>query len=207
METKTVYRYDEQGYLVGSLTLDDSDRAPVTKQFNIPANCTEVAPLTAKDGFKIKWTGSAWEYEEIPVEPEPEVKEPTLEELKTQKLAELNGVTQRKITGGFDSRADDCLVRYDSDIDTQSTMQGIGVNSDSVDSVYPEGVPVRGYDYYPNGELAPSKLIHYLTGNEVKKWCADLSLHIGMCKQWGWQKQADIKNCESKEALDKIILE
>lgn len=42
----------------------------------LPGNCTYVEPPEAKEGYEIKWTGEAWEYEEIPVEPEPETPQP-----------------------------------------------------------------------------------------------------------------------------------
>ena len=38
----------------------------------LPADCTWAEPLNEKEGYKIKWNGEAWEYEEIPVPPEPE---------------------------------------------------------------------------------------------------------------------------------------
>ena len=86
METKTVYKYDWDGYYIGILILDDTDKSP-SGRYNIPAKCTETEPPADKEGYKRKYNGTAWEYEEIPKEPEPP--EPTLDELKTVKLAEL----------------------------------------------------------------------------------------------------------------------
>lgn len=79
-ETKTVYIYDSSGLLIGAHTLDYTDRSPISGRWQIPGNMTETAPLAAKDGYTINWTGTAWEYVEIPkvVEPEiPKVVEPT----------------------------------------------------------------------------------------------------------------------------------
>ena len=128
--------------------------------------------------------------------------EETLEELKTKKLRKLSSLTAAKITGGFTSSATGQEVKYDSDMDTQVTMQGIEVNAEQIDTVYPTGVPVRGYV----GD-SDAKTIQYVSGEQVKQWLADLSMHIGTCKQWGWEKQAEINACGTIEELEKIILE
>lgn len=67
---KIVYLYDDKNYLKKRLILDKSDISP-SGYWNIPNQCTAVTSLKEKDGFKIKWNGSEWEYEEIPKEPEP----------------------------------------------------------------------------------------------------------------------------------------
>lgn len=130
--------------------------------------------------------------------------EPTLEELKAIKLSEVDAWTERKITGGFTSECSGELVRYDSDKDTQLTMQGIAlnVNTDRFAVEYPTGCPVRGY-----ADRSAVKTIFYLTPEQVFEWCADLSTHIGTCKQAGWNKQAEVNAAQSKEELDAIILD
>ena len=94
METKTVYRYDLQGFYAGPLVLDDSDRGPVTKEWQIPRNCALFAPegLVPDEHHLIHWNkgDGAWELVENPnnpvpppepkPEPEPPYHEPTLEE-------------------------------------------------------------------------------------------------------------------------------
>ena len=94
METKNVYRYDDKNYFEHKVILDDTDRSPVSGNWQIPAYCTEVEPPAEKEGFKIKWNGSAWEYEEEEKEPEPP--KPTFEELKQQKIQELKWERDRK---------------------------------------------------------------------------------------------------------------
>lgn len=125
---------------------------------------------------------------------------PALDELKQAKLAEVDTWTANKITGGFISNG----VRYDSDMDTQTTMQGIAlnVNSERFTTDYPNGIPVRGYD-----EGATEKTIHYLTAEEVLMFCADLSEHIGRCKLDGWTMQQAVHEATTKEELDSIILD
>lgn len=134
----------------------------------------------------------------------PPNEEYTFDELKTQKLELVDAWTERKITGGFTSECSGELVRYDSDKDTQLTMQGIAlnVNTDRFAVEYPTGCPVRGY-----ADGSTDKTIFYLTPEQVLEWCADLSTHIGTCKQAGWNKQAEVNAAQSKEELDAIILD
>ena len=134
----------------------------------------------------------------------PEEPEPTLEELKAIKLSEVDAWTESKITGGFISECTGEIVRYDSDKDTQLTMQGIALNvsTERFKNEYPDGCPVRGYK---EGETI--KTIRYLNASQVYTWCADLSSHVGACKQQGWSKQAEVAAALSKEELDAIILD
>jgi hypothetical protein len=199
--TKTVYCYDEKNYYEKSLTLDKSDISP-SGRWNIPARCTEIEPLAEKEGYKVKWNGTGWEYEqEERPEPEPE---PTFAELQQQKLREVDAWTASKITGGFVSSASGEPVTYDSDKDTQLTMQGIAlnVNTELFAEKYPTGCPVRGY-----AQGAEEKTIYMLSAEQVMNWCADLSMHIGTCKQAGWAKQAEVQAATTKEELDAIVLD
>lgn len=129
--------------------------------------------------------------------------EPTLDELKTAKLAEVDTWTANKITGGFVSIASGEAVTYDSDKDTQLTMQGIALNVNTAlfAEKYPTGCPVRGY-----AEGASEKTVYWLSAEQVMQWCADLSMHIGYCKQLGWEKQAVVQAATTKEELESIVL-
>lgn len=130
--------------------------------------------------------------------------DPTLDELKAEKLKEVDAWTAGKITNGFYSNASGEAVFYDSDKDTQITMQGIAlnVNTEQFTEKYPDGCPVRGVK-----ENETAKTIQYLNAEQVLAWCADLSIHIGTCKQEGWIKQAQVGACTSQEELDAIVLE
>lgn len=132
------------------------------------------------------------------------IPEPTLDELKTDKLAEIDAWTAAKITGGFVSNASGETVTYDSDKDTQLTMQGIAlnVNTELFAEKYPTGCPVRGY-----AAGSETKQIYMLTPAQVMQWQADLSIHIGTCKQNGWAKQAKVAAAQSKEELEAIELD
>lgn len=198
---KIVYSYDEKNYFTEKLILDDSDRSP-SGRWNVPARTTDIEPPAKKDDYKIKWNGTGWEYEEE--EKEKPQSEPTFEELQQQKLMEVNAWTAGKITGGFVSSATGEPVTYDSDKDTQLTMQGIAlnVNTDLFAQKYPTGCPVRGY-----AQGSETKSIYMLNPQQVMNWCADLSMHIGACKQAGWAKQAEVLAATTKEELDAIVLE
>ncbi len=129
--------------------------------------------------------------------------EPPLEDLKASKLAAVNAWTAAKITGGFTSDATGEAVTYDSDKDTQLTMQGIAATAgtDLFAQKYPDGVAVRGY-----AQTSNKKQVYMLTAAQVQAWCADLSKHINDCKQAGWAKQAAVQAAESQEYLDAITL-
>jgi hypothetical protein len=122
---------------------------------------------------------------------------------KQQKLAEISQLTAANITGGFVSSASGEPVRYDSDLETQITMQGIAlnVNSEQFAEKYSIGCPVRGYK---DGEK--EKTIQYLSASQVLQWMADLSIHIGDCKQAGWKKQSEVEACKTVVELKNIGL-
>ena len=122
---------------------------------------------------------------------------------KQQKLAEISQWTAANITGGFVSSASGEPVRYDSDVDTQLTMQGIALNVGTplFAEKYPDGCPVRGV-----AEGKDGKTVHLLNPQQVMQWMADLSMHIGSCKQAGWQLQAEVNACKTVAEVDAIKL-
>lgn len=122
---------------------------------------------------------------------------------KQAKLAEISQWTADNITGGFVSSASGEPVRYDSDVDTQLTMQGIALNVGTplFAEKYPDGCPVRGV-----AEGKDSKEVFWLKPSQVMQWMADLSMHIGTCKQAGWKKQAEVEACKTVFELNNIEL-
>lgn len=120
-----------------------------------------------------------------------------IEEVRSAVLEQVRQETAEHITGGFISGG----VRYDSDMDTQITMQGIclSVDSDRFKEEYPQGAPVRGYD-----SGSDVKTVHWLDGDGVKAFCADMSQHIGNCKKIGWKLQKAAETADSIEALEAI---
>ena len=229
-----IYKYDEKTkeYIGTEEALLDPLETELKGEnvYLLPANATFTEPPEAQESFAHVWNGEAWEQVEdhrgveywLPEDtygaPAREMKElgalpegatttapeKTLDELKVDKLAEVDRWTAAKITGGFVSSASGEAVTYDSDKDTQLTMQGIAlnVNTELFAEKYPDGCPVRGY---PEG--SETKQIYMLTPAQVMQWQADLSIHIGTCKQNGWAKQAEVQAATTKEELDAISLE
>ena len=126
-----------------------------------------------------------------------------LEYAKQRKLSEVSRWTASNITGGFVSSASGEPVRYDSDKETQLTMQGIALNVETplFAKKYPNGCPVRGI-----AESKNSKEVFWLKPSQVMQWMADLSMHIGNCKQAGWAKQEEVEACKTAAELEKIDL-
>ena len=57
-----VYNYNEQGYLIGTSELDESDKCQITGDWIIPGMATEKEPLEAKEGYEVKFNGKDWQY-------------------------------------------------------------------------------------------------------------------------------------------------
>lgn len=86
------YRYDDKFMYVGvqMCQRDPIASAKAGKEiYLLPAQCTHAVPPEPKEGFNIVWTGEAWEYQEIPAEPEPETPEPHVPTLQ-EKIEQLN---------------------------------------------------------------------------------------------------------------------
>ena len=228
-----VYKYDEQTKeYIGTeeALLDPLETEQQEKEvYLLPANAIFTAPTEPQEGYVNVWNVTAWEQLEdnrgveywLPEDkfgaPAREMKElgalpegatfnapeKTLDELKTDKLAEIDAWTAAKITGGFVSNASGEAVTYDSDKDTQLTMQGIAlnVNTELFAEKYPTGCPVRGY---PEG--SDTKQIFMLNPEQVMRWQADLSMHIGACKQEGWAKQAEVQAATTVEDVNAVVL-
>ena len=173
---------------------DEFGNRTINEVDNTFARYAECAKWCNANNATIEDKGEYYEVVEIPV--------PSLDELKQAKLQEVDSYVASKITGGFVSLASGEAVTYDSDKDTQLTMQGIALNVQTplFATEYPNGCPVRGY---PIG--SDVKHVYMLNAEQVMRWCADLSMHIGTCKQRGWELQAQVNACTTKEELEAIV--
>lgn len=144
-----------------------------------------------------------------------EIPAPSLEELKTSKLTEVDAWTADKITGGFVSTCFNGIpVKYDTDRDTQLTMTKARANCEGerFAEAFPEGMGVRGYeqtglDDEGNPTFASVKTVYNFMPEHIIAWDEDFSLFLAQCKYEGWIKQAEVEAAESKEALDAIVLD
>ena len=88
-----IYNYDTDGnYINNQVALVDEFGAEI-----LPENSTYLEPLEEKEGYKVKFNGEKWIYEEIPQTPEP-----TLDELKLAKREEINQARDAAEQGGFE---------------------------------------------------------------------------------------------------------
>lgn len=176
------------GIMLG-IKLYKNNEMDMERYFDLAVQCNE-SDLTIED------KGDYYEVVAIPLS--------NLEEVKQDKLQEVNSWTANKIVCGFTSECTGKPVRFDSDKDTQLTMQGIAlnVNSELFAEKYPLGCPVRGY-----AEGSDTKEIFMLSPAQVMLWQADLSMHIGKCKQEGWAKQDEVNNAKTIEEIEAISFE
>lgn len=80
---KIIYNFDDEGNFINSqVALVDEFGKEI-----LPENATFEKPLEEKEGFKVKFNGEAWIYEEIPQTPKP-----TQEELAEIKRADRDGL-------------------------------------------------------------------------------------------------------------------
>ena len=125
-EIKVVYRYDDLGLYAGTVTLDYTDRSPISGRWQIPGYCTTVEPPAEKDGYNRVWSGDEWEYVEIPKPPTPP--EPTTEE-KLEALDQQYNAEVARLGNEFNS----AQLRGDSEV-----MTALQEEMTSLDAWYDE---------------------------------------------------------------------
>lgn len=129
--------------------------------------------------------------------------EPTLEERKAAKLAEIDEMTKKEITGGFISKAKGAANIYDSAEGDQLTFSAMYAASKSPDfettAPYNGSIPIRAV----TPEKGEKEILQH-NAAEMQKLIDDLALHIGRCKQIAWQLQEQVKAATSQSDLDRI---
>lgn len=87
-----VYIYDNNKKFMGSSQAQLDPLETERKGENVyilPANSTTIAPPAQKDGYNIIWNGVSWGYQEIPKPKEPDPYILTEEDLKRNKIGEI----------------------------------------------------------------------------------------------------------------------
>lgn len=130
--------------------------------------------------------------------------QPTLEQVKTAKLADIDTWTKTAITGGFFSEAMGSRNKYDSDeVDQQNLMlmRQVSTSPDfATNPTYQGKIPLRAI---PEGQT--EKVIFMHNATQVQKVVDDLALHIGTCKQKGWVLQEAVGIAATTEAVNVIV--
>lgn len=201
MGTKKVYIYADNGNeYTGSLILDDSDKSPSGK-WNIPRFCTETEPPIEKEGFLRVWNGSNWEYKEEPKEPvEPE---PTLEELKENKLSEAKQEFARKRDAVRFVKVDD-INTYGFDCASEDITNFLAAYTALTNNVTKSSTNTTMYKVWLN---ETDKGIVELNLEQMNKVFDTVRNSQFEAYAWLEQIQTKIDVCQSKEDLDAIVLE
>lgn len=119
---KVAYSYDDSFYFNGvrNCQLDPLESEAAGEEiYLLPRNCTWFEPPDEKEGYKIKFDGTDWEYEEIIPEPEPEPYVPTPYEKTQQEIAELKfklNETDYKILKCSEASLRGAEMPYDLDV-------------------------------------------------------------------------------------------
>lgn len=107
-EMKTVYIFDESGVLASEKILTWQNRNRLNGTWIIPSNATAIKPPEPKDGFERCYINGRWIYKAI---------EKTKEELKTEKIAVLDGeyeVAKKELSLAYI----DAVMNNDEDMQT-----------------------------------------------------------------------------------------
>lgn len=114
-----IYNFNENGEYVST---EKADKDPLEKgKFLIPANSTIIPVLDKVPGKKRVFSNNAWSYVDIAEEFIPL----TIEQIKTNRIAEFNGICNSKICEGFYSTATgvEHFYRFNLEIDQHNFEQ------------------------------------------------------------------------------------
>ena len=122
-----------------------------------------------------------------------------------QKKSLVNQLVEDTITSGFTMNYNNSIVYFDSDIETQITLNNIfSLSEELFNSTYPSGYSIRG-----RLEGRTEKIIFLMKYEDIQNLKIALMNHIMDCKVKGWSLKNKLDNCASDEEVDaiKIVLE
>ncbi len=123
--------------------------------------------------------------------------------LRAEKLQQIDTWTATAITSGFTSAATGITAVYDStEADQQNIMlmlQAAQTADFAIHPIYKGQIPIRAV---PEGQT--SKVVLQHNAAQLQQVVIDMALHIGVCKQKGWQLQAAVAEAETAEKLEAI---
>lgn len=180
-----IYNYDDDGNFINSqVALVDEFGKEI-----LPENATYLKPLEEKEGYKVKFNGEKWIYEEIP-----QPKEPTLNELKEAKRAEINQARDEAEQGGFEYMG----KVFDSDIVSCIRIQGAAQSMQA--AIMAEEVPTITWTTKDNSTVE-------LTAQELLGLSVSLAEWSNTCHQKATALKAQIDAAETAEELENITWE
>lgn len=176
-----IYNFDEEGIFINSqVALVDEFGKEI-----LPENATFEKPLEEKDGYKVKFNGSTWVYEEIqqPVKP-------TIEELKEEKRAEINQAREeaRKTEG----------AEYDGDIfDVDETSQSNILAQIKVAELLKDTEATYIYRSKTNTD-------HLLTVSELQALGLAIAQKVNEIYARSWELKAEVDKATTAEEVEAI---
>lgn len=184
-----VYFYDEitKEFTTSADALKDPLESKIQGKdvWLLPANATFDEPLPSKDGYKVVYN-NGWKYEKLP---EPEVTpEPTLDELKLLKRAEINSARDRTEQGGFEYLG----KVFDSDM---ISCQRISTAAQAMAFAQEETAIV--WTCQDNTTISLNK-------TQLAGLVAALAMHSNECHQKATALKAEVEKAKTKEELEKI---
>ncbi len=184
-----VYFYDEitKEFTMSADALKDPLESKIQGKdvWLLPANATFDEPLPSKDGYKVVYN-NGWKYEKLP---EPEVTpEPTLDELKLLKRAEINSARDRTEQGGFEYLG----KVFDSDM---ISCQRISTAAQAMAFAQEETAIV--WTCQDNTTISLNK-------TQLAGLVAALAMHSNECHQKATALKAEVEKAKTKEELEKI---
>lgn len=187
-------RYGEVVYIYET----ELTKAELTRIFAPDCVWFDVTGTDVAVGHRILYNAAKGRFEYLPpTEPA------TFAQLKRAKLDEIALWTRRAITGGFISAAKGKRYRYDSEEGDQATFAALYNASRSADfpvtEPYNGQIPIRAI---PVGKAEKVVLLH--DAEELQKLTDDLALHIGACKERGWELQMEVAAAGTPEDLQAI---
>lgn len=174
-----IYNYDTDGnYINNQVALVDEFGKEI-----FPENSTYLEPLKEKEGYKVKFNGEKWIYEEIPQMPTP-----TLDELKLAKREEINQARDAAEQGGFEYMG----KIFDSD---QVSCLRISTAAQAM-ALAPEESAIV-WTCQDNTTISLNK-------EQLVGLVASLAQHSNSCHQKATALKAEIDKAKTAEELEKI---
>ena len=176
-----IYNYDKDGnYINNQVALVDEFGAEI-----LPENSTYLEPLEEKEGYKVKFNGEKWIYEEIPQTPEP-----TLDELKEQKREEINSAREQ-------ARSDEG-AEFDDDIfDVDETSQSNILAQIKVAELLQDTEATYIYRSKTNKD-------HLLTVSELQQLGLKIAQKVNEIYKKSWDLKAKVDKATTAEEVEAI---